>query len=223
MSTGGTAEGGSTSDEGRPLTRARLVELARHLSARDADLAGVLVSCGPPPLWSRPAGFGTLVRIILEQQVSLASARAMYERAVARLGEITPRRLARAGEGRLRAIGFTRQKAAYCCAAARAIEQGDLDLDRLRRAGDDEARGALRRLKGIGPWSADIYLLMALRRPDIWPAGDLAIVAALRRLKRVRGSLPTRRVEAMADDWRPYRSVAARMLWQYYLAERRAS
>ena len=202
----------------KPLTRARLAAIARDLASRDEDLAGILAACGPPPLWSRPAGFATLIRIILEQQVSLASARSLYDRTHQALGEISPGRFLAAGEDGLKALGFTRQKAAYCWTAARAILEGDLELEMLSSVGDEAARVALTRLKGIGPWSADIYLLMALRRPDVWPSGDLALVTALRRLKRLRGPITPRRIESIASAWRPYRSVAARMLWQYYLA-----
>lgn len=204
------------------LTRPSLAEAALTLAGRDASLARILKTHGTPPLWSRPAGFPTLVRIILEQQVSLASARSIYRRVSSALGEVTPQRFVRAGEEGLRAQGLTRQKAAYCMAAAGALLDGSLDLGSVATASDAEARASLLRVKGIGPWSADIYLLMALRRPDVWPTGDLALVSAVRRLRRLPRRPTTQRLEAIADRWRPYRSVAARMLWQYYLAERAA-
>ena len=200
------------------LTRASVAEAARLLARRDADLAAILRAHGPPPLWSRPAGFPTLVRIILEQQVSLASARSTYERADLTLGAVTPTRLVEAGESGLRSVGFTRQKAGYCVAAAGAILDGSLSLEALGRASDAEARSALMRLKGIGPWSADIYLLMSMLRPDVWPTGDLALVSTVRSLKRLRGQPTAQRLESIAEAWRPYRSVAARMLWQQYLS-----
>ena len=202
------------------LTRASLAEAAGLLARRDADLADIMRAHGPPPLWSRPAGFRTLVRIILEQQVSLASARSTYRRAELALGEVTPTSFAEARESGLRSVGFTRQKACYCVAAAGAILDGTLSLAALSRASDVEARAALMRLKGIGPWSADIYLLMSLLRPDVWPTGDLALVSTVRSLKRLRGHPTAHRLESIAEGWRPYRSVAARMLWQRYLSGR---
>jgi DNA-3-methyladenine glycosylase II len=177
----------------------------------------VLVRHGPPPLWARPAGFATLSRIILEQQVSLASAAAVYRRLEAGLGRLTSGSVAAAGERRIRVLGVTRQKASYLVRLARAVDSGRLDLAALACLPDDEARAALLRLKGIGPWSADIYLLMALRRPDVWPAGDLALATAARAIKRLRRRPSPERLTRLAEPWRPYRSVAARMLWQHYL------
>jgi DNA-3-methyladenine glycosylase II len=131
---------------------------------------------------------------------------------------MAPQRFLERGDAGLRALGLTRQKSAYCLAAARAVADGTLDLPALRRMGDEEARAALMRLKGIGRWSADIYLLMALRRPDVWPCGDLALETTLKRLGKVRGRPSPERLEALAERWRPWRAVAARMLWQRYLA-----
>jgi DNA-3-methyladenine glycosylase II len=200
-----------------PLNDRRLIEAARHLGARDGDLRALLQAQGPPPLWGRAPGFETLVKIILEQQVSLASADAVFRRIKARFSPVTPGRLARAGETGLRNHGVTRQKAEYCVHLATALLEGRLDLDALERMGDDDAAEALTRFKGIGPWTAQIYLLMALRRPDVWPSGDLALVRTIRTVKRLRRSPTPARMVAIAEAWRPYRAVAARMLWQHYL------
>jgi DNA-3-methyladenine glycosylase II len=201
------------------LTAASLGDAARRLAGRDADLARVLRRHGPPPLWGRPPGFGSLVRIILEQQVSLASAASTWRRIEAGLGRVDPAALSAAGEARVRALGVTRQKAGYLVLLARAVESGAVDFAALGRLPDDEARAALLRLKGIGPWSADIYLLMALRRPDVWPAGDLALAAAARSVKGLRRRPSPEALGRLAEPWRPWRSVAARMLWQHYLAD----
>ena len=202
----------------RPLTPERIREATRHLAARDPDLARLLERHGPPPLWGRPRGFATLVRIILEQQVSLASARAIHARLVAALGAPTPERLLEAGVDRLRECGLTRQKAGYCHRLAAAALAGDLDLEAVARLDDAAAIESLTRHAGIGPWTAEIYLLMSLRRPDIWPAGDLALVSSVRAVKRLRRAPSRERIVAIAAAWRPYRAVAARMLWQDYLA-----
>ena len=202
----------------RPLTPERIREAVRHLAARDPDLARLLERHGPPPLWGRPRGFASLVRIILEQQVSLASARAVHNRLVATLGDPTPQRLLAAGLETLRGCGLTRQKAAYCHRLAAAVLDGELDLAAIAHLDDTAAIEALTRHDGIGPWTAQIYLLMSLRRPDIWPAGDLALVLSVRAVKRLRRPPSRDRIEAIAEAWRPWRAVAARMLWQHYLS-----
>lgn len=191
---------------------------ARSLARRDPDLGRLLSVHGPPPLWGRREGFATLVHIILEQQVSLASARAVLNRLRRNAGRITPQRLLEMGESRLRGSGLTRQKGAYCLHLAGAIDRGDLDLAGLRSLEDDVASARLQSLPGIGPWTATIYLLMALRRPDVWPAGDLALAESVRDVKGLRKRPTPDRLDRIARSWKPYRAVAARMLWQRYLA-----
>jgi DNA-3-methyladenine glycosylase II len=200
------------------LNGPRLRAAARHLGARDRDLGALLRSQGPPPLWDRPPGFRTLVKIILEQQVSLASAEAVHRRLLHRITPFTPRRVSETGEAGLRRLGVTRQKSAYCVHLAKAILEGRIDLRAVDRMDDETAAQALTRLKGIGAWTAQIYLLMALCRPDVWPAGDLALVRTVRTVKRLRRPPTPERMHAIAETWRPYRAVAARMLWQHYLA-----
>lgn len=202
----------------RPLTLQTLAEAAASLSARDRELASVLRKHGVPPMWGRNPGFVTLVRIILEQQVSLISARSMFKRLTANINPFTPERFLELGDAHLRSLGVTRQKSAYFLSLAEATVAGELAM--LSRLSDDAARALLMRIKGIGPWTADIYLLMVLKRPDIWPNGDVALATAVMNLKQLntRPSFP--QLEQTAESWRPFRSVAARMLWQYYLANR---
>jgi len=210
---------------GRRLTlgRATLLEGVRELTARDARLLRIVERYGPPPLWARPSGFTTLVRIILEQQVSLASAAALFERLERSLdGGVTPASVIAAGRPGLQALGVTRQKARYACELAERVASGALPLTTLGRLSDDEVAERLIGVPGIGPWTAGIYLLMALRRPDVWPPGDLALHKALARL-RGRRELPTsEEARAFARRWSPWRAVAARILWHGYLAERAA-
>jgi DNA-3-methyladenine glycosylase II len=202
------------------LTRQTLALAARELAARDRDLAGILTTYGNPPLWRRATGFSTLVHIILEQQVSLSSGRAMLDRLNTAIQPFEPDNFIRLGEGYLRSLGVTRQKAAYLVHLSSLIVAGDLNLASLAKMNDDEARLVLMSVKGIGYWSADVYLLMAMRRADIWPSGDLALAVAMKELK----GLPTRptpaELERLAEKWRPHRAVAARMLWQYYLGKK---
>jgi DNA-3-methyladenine glycosylase II len=203
------------------LDEASLQAGVRALAATDADLAGIAERQGPPPLWNREPGFETLVRIILEQQVSLASAESALQRLVRAAGAVEPAAIAAAGEEALRAAGLTRQKARYLVGLAADILGGRLDLDAVANENDDRARSDLTSVVGIGRWTADIYLLMALGRPDVWPSGDLALAGAMRRAKRLPG-LPARdEQESIAEAWRPWRAVAARLLWHAYLAGER--
>lgn len=204
------------------LTKARLVQAADYLAKRDKDLAFILKTCGPPPMWARPPGFPTLIRIILEQQVSLASAASMFERLKNNIVPLEPERFLDLGEAHLKSLGLTRQKTAYCLHLAETVRDKRLDLSAFSRFSDEKAKATLMQVKGIGSWSADIYLLMVLRRPDIWPAADLALLLAASKLKRLK-NLKADQLVKMAEAWRPYRSVAARMLWQYYLAARENS
>jgi DNA-3-methyladenine glycosylase II len=204
----------------RALTREWIREGARVLASRDRDLAGILRRLGEPPVWGRRPGFPTLVRIILEQQVSLRSARAMSRRLDAHLGGTTPEAVRSLRVEGLRRLGFTRQKAVYCHGLATRVLDGSLDLRAVARAPDDDGRAALLAVPGLGPWSVDIYYLMALRRPDVWPQGDLALAAALRDVKGLRALPDSRDQQRLSDEWRPWRSVAARILWLHYLAAR---
>jgi DNA-3-methyladenine glycosylase II len=192
----------------------------RTLAAQDADLATILTKLGPPPLWAREPGFPTLLYIILEQQVSLASARAAYERLLTVATPLTPEHFLALDDLTLRTIGFSRQKTVYGRHLAQAIVQGELDLTGLTHLPDDAVRAALLAHKGIGPWTAEIYLLMALLRPDSWPAGDLALQVALQQIKRLPHRPTALEATALAEAWRPWRAIAARLLWQHYLNQR---
>ena len=202
------------------LTLATLRQGVRELSARDAGLAAIVARHGPPPMWGRPRGFATLVRIILEQQVSLASAAAMFAKLERELGGVTPAIVRAAGTVGLQALGVTRQKAGYITALAASVADGSLPLATLARLSDAEATEMLVRLPGIGPWTASIYLLMALRRPDVWPPGDLALHKAMARLPGIDGVPSSEQAAAWALQWRPWRAVAARILWHGYLSDR---
>ncbi len=201
----------------KPLTVRGLRRAAKILASSDPDLARIHDRIGPPPLWDREPGFPTLVHIILEQQVSLASARACFDKLNSRLSELEPEAFLSLDDTELRAIGFSGQKGFYCRELARSLIEGSLDLDGLAHQSDDDVRTELVKIKGIGPWTAQVYLLMVLGRPDVWPMGDLALVKAVQNLKGLE-ALPTRdEFEALGEPWRPWRSIAARMLWHHYL------
>jgi DNA-3-methyladenine glycosylase II len=196
------------------------VDAVRELSERDADLAAVIKKYGMPPLWTREPGFPTLVYIILEQQVSLASARSLYARLQDAVRPFTPGRFLKLSEAEMRRLGFSRQKAHYTRLLAEAIRRKEFALHKLHELEDEIAREQLTALKGIGPWTADIYLLSALRRPDIWPVGDLALATAVQEVKRLRKRPSPEKLEIMSIPWRPWRAVAARLFWHAYLCKR---
>jgi DNA-3-methyladenine glycosylase II len=201
----------------RQLTHATLRAGTRALCARDADLAGIVRHLGTPPLWGRRPGYPTLVRIILEQQVSLTAARTMYVRLQDAAGAVTPESVARLGVPGLRQLGFTGQKATYCVELAARLLSGELDLAGVARAPGEAGRLRLLQVRGLGPWSVDIYFLMALRRPDVWPHGDLALAEAVFRVKRMRARPDHSTLTRFAERWAPWRAVAARILWSHYL------
>lgn len=194
--------------------------ISEKLARRDPHLRKIVKMYGPPPLWGREPGFATLLQIILEQQVSLASARACFDKLSRRVGDLTPENLLLLSDAELKADGFSRQKAGYARHLAESILQKRIDLDSLRDLDDPVVKGELLRLKGIGDWTADIYLLMALRRPDVMPRGDIALHTAWHRLS---GEARPASDEFLrtAEKWRPFRSVAARILWHYYISERK--
>ena len=196
------------------------VHATRELCERDTHLAAVINKYGLPPLWTREPGFPTLVYIILEQQVSLASARALYQRLQEAVKPFTPSRFLKLTETEMRRLGFSRQKAHYTRLLAEAIQRKQFALHKLHELEDELAREQLTSLKGIGNWTADIYLLSALRRPDIWPTGDLALATAVQEVKRLRKRPSPEKLEIMSTPWRPWRAVAARLFWHAYLSKR---
>jgi DNA-3-methyladenine glycosylase II len=191
------------------------------LTARDRGLARIVARHGPPPLWLRPPGFATLAKMILEQQVSLEAAATLYTRIGRSVpGGWTPRAIARATEPGLRSLGLTRQKARYVAGLADIIARKELRLAAVGRASDADARAMLEALPGIGPWTSNVYLLFALRRPDIWPPGDLALHKAIATMRRLADIPSSDEAAHLALRWKPFRSVAARILWHGYLTER---
>ena len=205
----------------KPLDEKSLRRAVKTLAARDADLAAIVARFGPPPLWPREPGFATLVHIILEQQVSLASAKAAFDRLQAALVRVEPEAFLTLDDVTLKAIGFSRQKTQYVRSLAGALLEGELDLHGLHEQEDAAIRAALKRLKGIGDWTVDVYLLMALRRPDVWPVGDLGLLVAAQEVKRLPVRPTPAELETLGEPWRPWRAVAARLLWHHYLSTRR--
>jgi DNA-3-methyladenine glycosylase II len=202
------------------ITEASIEEGIAALSAIDVDLAAIHARRGFPPMWVREPGFATLFLIILEQQVSIKSAKTLYDKIAVYLEHVTPETVLVQGVDGLRGLGITRQKSAYIVALARDMVDGRFDLDALAQMDDESAYRRLVALHGIGAWSANIYLLMALRRRDILPLGDLALDLTVQRVKDLPAKPTPAEFIALAEPWRPWRAVACRLLWAEYLGVR---
>lgn len=187
----------------------------KKLAAADPHIAKALAKIGPPPPRSRPPGFGSLVRIILGQQVSVAAAASIWDRLTAGVDPFTPDNVLRRSVDELRTYGLSRQKASYIAALAADLVAGRLDLERVQLLDDAAAITELMKLKGFGRWSAEIYLLFSLGRPDIFPAGDLGLAVAMQRLKGLRRRPDPKRLLKLSEAWRPHRGAAAFFLWHF--------
>lgn len=206
----------------KTLSETNLTEICLELSAIDADLAYVYEKYGTPPLWEREANFATLIHIILEQQVSLASALSAFNKLKDKLEEITPENVLSLSDEELKSCYFSRQKIVYSRDLSNAIVDGKLNLEELQHLTNEEVKVSLKQIKGIGDWTADIYLLMALLRMDVMPKGDIALHAAYQKIKGLAQRPNSDEFIKLAEKWSPYRAVAARLLWHFYLSERKA-
>ena len=189
----------------------------KELSDRDSDLAEVIERYGYPSQWQREPGFATLIRIILEQQVSYASAKATFKRLNNTVEDLTPENFLSLDDDRLKAIGFSRQKTKYGRGLAQSIIDRTLDLAYISTLDDAEIRKELTKIKGIGDWTVDIYLMMALQRPDVFPCKDLAVAIAVKEIKNLPARPTASELESIAQSWQPYRAIATKILWHYYL------
>ncbi len=187
------------------------------LGKKDKDLGFIHQTFGTPPLWKRDEGFATLIHIILEQQVSLASAASAFNKLKENIGQITPENILKLNDREMKKCYFSRQKTVYARELADAVLSGMLDLERLNRLSDESVREELIKIKGIGRWTADIYLLMAMSRPDVMPKGDLALHVAFQKLKGLETRPNSDEFLELTEHWKPFRSVAARLLWHFYL------
>ena len=202
----------------KTLDENNLITACKKLSKQDKDLAFIFQTYGLPPLWAREAGFATLIHIILEQQVSVASALSAFDKLRGKLnGEITPENLLSLSDAEMKAAYFSRQKIVYARDLAQNILNGNLDLNRFGNLSNEEIKHELKKIKGIGDWTADIYLLMAMLRADVMPKGDLALHVAWQRLNRLQYRPTSDEFLQIAERWKPLRSVAARLLWHFYL------
>ncbi|UCH74405.1 MAG: DNA-3-methyladenine glycosylase 2 family protein [Rhodospirillales bacterium] len=202
--------------ERRILTEQTLGEGLVALAATDPDVARALDEAGPPALRRNRAGFETLLRAIVSQQISKAAAATVWERLERATRGIAPESVLALDEDALRAAGLSHRKAGYVRGLAESVMTGAIDLDGLARRPDAEVVAELVRLRGIGRWSAEIYLLFALGRPDAFPADDLALMIGAQRLKRLAARPDRGGLSEIAEAWRPWRGPAALLLWHYY-------
>ena len=193
--------------------------LCDELGTRDADLNAILKTHGYPPMWTRPNSFETLVHFVLEQQVSLASALAALHQLKEKTGNLTPVNLLKLSDEEMRACYVSRQKMGYIRGLAQAITNNELDLAALETLPDDEVRKKLIAYKGIGNWTADVYLMFVLQKTDIYPIGDIAAVNALKRAKQLAKDADKTLIWEIAEQWKPYRTIATMILWHHYLSE----
>ena len=200
------------------FTSSNYHSICDELAKADADLATIIKIYGYPPLWSRPNTFETLVHIILEQQVSLASALSALNKLKEKVQELTPARVLLLTDEEFRACYCSRQKTGYIKYLAEALVSGQINLSELEHLPDDDIRAQLITLKGIGNWTIDVYLMFVLQRADIFPIGDLAAVNALKRIKGLPATITKDEVMAIAENWKPYRTVATMLLGHFYLS-----
>ncbi len=192
----------------------------RELAQRDAEFSMIIQQYGVPDVWSRPPAFSTLLLFILEQQVSLASAKATFDRLVDLVGDVTPGNVKTLSDDDFLCAGFSRQKTRYTRALADEILEGRLQIAALGALPDESVRQRLTSVIGIGPWTADVYLLACLGRPDIWPVGDRALQVSAAEVKLLDRIPTTGELDRLGESWRPHRSAAARLLWHAYLSKR---
>jgi len=198
-------------------TKDNFHDICYVLAAKDEDLKVILDTYGLPPMWSRPAIFQSLVLTILEQQVSLASAYAAFKKLKEKTGFVTPKKIVALTDEELRACYFSRQKIIYVKALANAIISKQINLKKLSVATDDEIRQTLKQIKGVGDWTVDVYLMHALQRSDLFPLGDIALVNSLKHVKQLHANITREEMLAIAENWRPYRTVASMLLWHAYI------
>jgi DNA-3-methyladenine glycosylase II len=202
----------------RRFNKQNFYTICDELASTDDDLATIIGTHQYPPMWARPNTFETLVHIILEQQVSLASALAALNKLRERLNEVTPDTFLTLTDEELKACYFSRQKIVYTKGLATELLEERLDLDSLEVLPDNEVRAKLISLNGVGNWTIDVYLMFVLQRTDIFPVGDLAAVSALRQVKKLPKNTSKERLLEIAANWQPYRAVATMLLWHLYLS-----
>ncbi|CAN5658675.1 DNA-3-methyladenine glycosylase [soil metagenome] len=196
------------------------ISLCDKLAKKDKYLKAVIKQHGYPPLWGRVLSFATLIHIILEQQVSLASAKAAFLKLEVKIGHITPEKVLKLTDEEMKACYFSRQKIIYARHLANAIVNEELSIEQLVLLEDEQLRTEMKKLKGIGDWTVDVFMMMALHRCDCFPTGDIALMKSIKEVKNLNMHTNKEEILAIADNWKPYRTIAAFMLWHAYIKKR---
>ena len=199
---------------------ANFKKICNKLCRIDKDLHAVIRQYGHPPMWTRPATFQSLILFILEQQVSLASAYSAFKKLKERVGYVTPAKILSLTDVELRSCYFSRQKIIYAKELAKAIQSKQLRLNKFSNSHEDEIRVELKKIKGIGDWTVDVYLMHALQRTDLFPLGDIALVNSLKEIKQLHPHTTREDMLFIAESWRPYRTIASMILWHAYIKKR---
>ena len=199
---------------------ANFKKICNRLCRIDKDLHAIIRQYGHPPMWTRPATFQTLILFILEQQVSLASAYAAFKKLKEKVGYVTPAKILSLTDAELRSCYFSRQKIVYARELAKAVQSKQLRLNKISIAHEDEIRLELKKIKGIGDWTVDVYLMHSLQRIDLFPLGDIALVNSLKEIKKLHPDVTKEKMLDIAESWRPYRTVASMILWHAYIKKR---
>ncbi|MGI8952633.1 MAG: DNA-3-methyladenine glycosylase family protein [Chitinophagaceae bacterium] len=194
--------------------------LCDKLAKKDNDLKQIIQQHGYPPLWSRKPCFETLIHFILEQQVSLASAKAALQKLKLFVGEITLEKILLLTDEEMKACYFSRQKIIYARALATSIKNGGLIMENLHQLSNEKIRTELKKIKGIGDWTVDVFLMMSLHRCDCFAIGDIALVKSIKDVKKLSGDATKESILQVAQAWKPYRTIAAYLLWHNYLEKR---
>jgi len=203
------------------FSKDNFTDLCDELALIDQDLKKIIRLYGYPPLWSRKPTFETLIHIILEQQVSLASAKAALDKLKLKIKKITPENLLKLSDEEMRSCYFSRQKMLYSRHLAESIISKSFSISALKQQTDEEATASMKKLKGIGDWTADVFLMMSLNRTDCFPTGDIALMKSIKKVKRLTADCLKDEVLSVAEKWRPNRTIAAYLLWHSYLSERK--
>lgn len=204
----------------KTYSSSNITSLCDDLVVLEPIFGNIIKAFGYPDLYLRPATFESLLRIILEQQVSLASAKAAYLKLLQKVGNITPENILSLHDDELKACYLSRQKTIYVRALAYEIIHNSLVISNLNTLGDIEVRTQLTAIKGIGNWTADVFLMMCLQRCDLFPIGDIALVNSFKKHFELPKETPSTTLLDIAESWKPLRSIATIMLWHAYIKER---
>jgi DNA-3-methyladenine glycosylase II len=205
----------------RAFNQENFHQLCDRLAKKDRHLKQIIRDHGYPPMWRRKPNFETLIHIILEQQVSLASAKAALDKLKGKIGTVTPGNLLLLTDEEMKACYFSRQKTVYARHLALAIAEGTLSIRKISSWQDDDIRNELKKVKGIGDWTVDVFLLIALQRADVFPVGDLAMIKSLKKTKQLPHQTTRDEILLLAESWKPYRSIATMILWHAYLTQKK--